>query len=325
VGRGGAGGAQSDHLDHASTVHGTDRVGSGLSLASLVAEYRALRASVLRLWRQSVPNPDTDNLDDVTRFNEAIDQSLALAVQSFTHRIEESRKLFLAILGHDLRSPLAAITLSAKLAAMSLENPSMRDELADCIAQIAASAKATSDLVSDLIDFTGTSMGVRPSLNLESASFKTLCDEVTREVQASYPNREISCSSVGDPNGTWDGHRLRQVISNLLSNALQHGRPDEPVDLAVDGTDANTVLFSVHNDGEPIPAHLLPNIFNPLVRGPTSVQHRPTPGSIGLGLYIVKEIAAAHGGTASLTSTKESGTVVTIRLPRHAGAASSAR
>ncbi len=116
AGRGG-GGAESDRLDHASQVHGAGRVGSGLTLPAVVAEYRALRASVLRLWQASNPAPDGHDLDDVTRFNEAIDQSLALAVDSYTRRLDTARRMFLGILGHDLRNPLAAITLTAKVAA----------------------------------------------------------------------------------------------------------------------------------------------------------------------------------------------------------------
>jgi len=130
-----AGGSESDRLDHASQVHGAARVGSGLALPAVVAEYRALRASVLRLWREGKPEPDAHDLDDITRFNEAIDQSLALAVSAFTRRVDSARKMFLAILGHDLRNPLSAVTLSAKLALAS-EPP----ELQTLLTQIITSA-----------------------------------------------------------------------------------------------------------------------------------------------------------------------------------------
>lgn len=122
----------------------------------------------------------------------------------------------------------------------------------------------------------------------------------------------------GDLAGTWDAHRLRQLIANLLGNALQHGPPDGPVELAADGSAADAVVLTVHNAGEPIPADVLPTIFDPLVRGPVTIQQRRTPGSIGLGLYIVREIATAHGGTADITSTATAGTTATVRLPRHA-------
>jgi signal transduction histidine kinase len=316
AGRGGAGGAESDRLDDASTVHGADRVGSGMPLESVVAEYRALRASVLRLWRAGTPDPDPRDLEDVTRFNEAVDQSLARAVDSFGKRVDESRRLFLAVLGHDLRNPLAAITLSAKLARVGLSDPSARDQLPDRLTQIIDSAKAAGLLLKDLIDFTGSSMGVRLPLAPGPASLQTICDEVCRETHAAFPGRQVGWACVGNLDGVWDAHRLRQAISNLLSNAFQHGDADEPVKLLADGTAADTVVLTVRNGGPPIPADVLANIFDPLVRGPTRVEHRRRPGSIGLGLYIVREVATAHGGTASLASAEGSGTTATLRLPR---------
>src|SRR6185369_2130370 len=101
-GHGGVGGADSDRLDDASSVHGVGRVGSGFNVNEVVSEYRALRASVLQLWRESAPAPDLSDLDDITRFNETIDQSLAKAVAGYAHRVDQSRRMFLAILSHDL-------------------------------------------------------------------------------------------------------------------------------------------------------------------------------------------------------------------------------
>jgi signal transduction histidine kinase len=319
MGRGGSGPAgttpQSDRLDHASQVHGAARVGSGLALPAVVAEYRALRASVLRLWRASRPDPDGHDLDDLTRFNEAIDQSLALAVDSFTHRVDAARKMFLGILGHDLRNPLSAITLTATVATADAGD---RPELRQQLAQIVESATAIAELVTDLLDFTSSAMGVQLPLAPARADLHVLCDEVARETRAAHPGRTVRLQVRGDLAGTWDPHRLRQLVANLLGNALQHGSPTGPVDLAADGTDADAVVITVHNAGEAIPADVLPTIFDPLVRAPTAIQRRRTPGSIGLGLYIVREIAAAHGGTAELTSTAAGGTTATVGLPRHA-------
>jgi hypothetical protein len=315
-------GAHSDHsdrLDHASQVHGAARVGSGLALPAVVAEYRALRASTLRLWRKSDPRPDAHDLDDITRFNEAIDQSLALAVSSFMGRIDTARRMFLGILGHDLRNPLAAITLTAKLAKAA---PADSPELPRQLAQIVESANAISGLVTDLIDFANSALGVHVPLAPARADLHVLCEEVIREVRAARPAGSVRLRVRGDLAGTWDAHRLRQLIANLLGNAFQHGSPTDPVHLTADGTDLDAVVITVHNCGEPIPADLLPTIFDPLTRGrPSSIQQRHNPGSIGLGLYIVREIATAHGGSAELTSTAAAGTTVTIRLPRHAARA----
>jgi signal transduction histidine kinase len=146
-----------------------------------------------------------------------------------------------------------------------------------------------------------------------------LCDGVFRETRAAHPGRTIHRDTRGGNfAGTWDAHRVRQLVANLLRNAVQHGSPTEPVTLTLDGTSGDAVVLSVHNLGPPIPADVLPMIFDPLVRAPTTVQARRAPGSVGLGLYIVREIAAAHGGTANLTSTPDAGTTATVRLPRHA-------
>lgn len=311
----GIGGSESERLDHASQLHGAARVGSGMVLVAVVSEYRALRASVLRLWRGSKPEPDAHDLDDLTRFNEAIDQSLALAVEAFTRRIDGSRKMFLGILGHDLRNPLSAITLTARVAKAALPQTS---ELPGQLSQIIDSAQAIADLIADLIDFTSSTLGVRLPVTPAAADLHVICEEVVREMRAAHARRSIHMSVNGDLAGTWDAHRLRQMIANLLGNALQHGSPTDPVHLTADGTDPRTVVISVHNTGKPIAADVLPMIFDPLVRAPASVQHRRTPGSIGLGLYIVREIATAHGGTAEITSTAAQGTTATVRLPRQA-------
>jgi hypothetical protein len=306
--------AHSDRLDNASEVHGAGRVGSGLALPAVVAEYRALRASVLRLWQASDPRPHLLDLTDLIRFNEAIDQSLDLAVSSFTRRVDTARKLFLGILGHDLRNPLTAITVTTRVAMMS---PPDSAGLKEQLAQILASATSVSDLVTDLVDFASSTMGVGLPLAPARTDLHLVCVDAARECRAVHPDRSVRLSVRGDLNGTWDSHRLRQAIVNLLANAHQHGAPMSPVDLSADGTDPEAVLISVFNKGEPIPPAVLPTIFDPLVRGPTSVQQRRTPGSIGLGLYIVREIATAHGGSAELTSDA-GGTTATIRLPRHA-------
>ena len=153
-----------------------------------------------------------------------------------------------------------------------------------------------------------------------------LCHEVIESFRTSHPSRELRFRSDGDVNGMWDAGRIRQVVSNLMGNAIQHGSPDGPIDLSVtskrtasEGSDLqeSTVVVSVHNDGAPIPQDLLPTIFDPLKRyaTPESILQR-NPGSIGLGLYIVREIVVAKGGTVKVTSTAEKGTTFTVCIPR---------
>lgn len=317
AGRGGAGGPESDRLDHASTLHGLARVGSGFNIIEVASEYRALRASVLRLWRASGPRPDLHDLDDVTRFNESMDQSLALALRSYTKRVDQSRRMFLAILSHDLRHPLTCIRMAAHLVSPAAgADPTS----AHALAQIETNAEAITRLINDLIDFASTGLGSAMPLKRSRVDLAKLCAEVVDTARTIHPGRTVTLRTEGDLTGEWDAARLRQVVSNLLGNAFQHGSKQGAVDLAAVGEGA-TLRLSVHNEGTPIPPDMLATIFDPLVRvaAEGSQAARPT-GSVGLGLYIVREIVLAHGGMVDVASTAEAGTTFTVRLPRSAAA-----
>ncbi len=309
----GDGGARSSRLDGASAVHGVGRVESGFDLMEVVSEYRALRASVIRLWRKSNHAPDQRDLDDLTRFNESIDQSLTKAVGSYTHRVDQSRQMFLAILGHDLRNPLNSIMMSADLVSVTAkENP----ECSEAASRITASVEAITQLVSDLLDFAGTGLGAAMPLTPAAMNLNTLCRGVFEELRAGNRHCTFNYTHDGDLDGEWDASRLRQVLSNLLGNAVQHGGSPCGVDLSAKGEDGQVVI-AVHNGGSPISADVLPTIFDPLVRGPAQDQQKQRrPGSIGLGLYIAREIVLAHGGRIDVTSSRDAGTVFTVRLPR---------
>jgi signal transduction histidine kinase len=312
-GHGGAGGATSNRMDNASSVHGVGRVGSGFNLNEVVSEYRALRASALRLWRQSAPSRHDEDLSDITRFNEAIDQSLAAAVASYTHRIDQSRRMFLAILSHDLRNPLSCISMSVQLAS---SRSKIGPESSEALSQIETSVQAISRLVQDLLDFAATGLGATMPLVMAPVNLELLGHEVLDEQKGSHPNRSLRFDARGDLTCSCDGTRLRQVISNLLGNALEHGARDGEVELSIlsEGPD---FVIAVRNQGPPIASDLLPTIFDPLVRDTSpDAQQRRRLGSVGLGLYIAREIVTAHGGTIDVASSAESGTVFTVRLPR---------
>jgi signal transduction histidine kinase len=312
-------GADSARVDGASDVHAVGRVRSGFDLLAVVAEYRALRASVVRLWRASGPSPDLRDLEDLTRFNESIDQSLTEAIRSYTHRVDRSRQMFLAILGHDLRNPLHSIMMAAD--ALGAE-AGPGTESSQMTSRISASVHAMARMIGDLSDFTGTGLGAALSVEPKPMDLKPLCQEVVDEMRSAFPARALRFQAHGaDLSGEWDAARLRQVVSNLLGNAFQHGGDGTPIDvtLSAHGSD---VQIAVRNEGPPIPRNAMATIFDPLVRGdsaPESRKHR-RPGSIGLGLYIAREVAVAHGGTIGVASSAEAGTVFTVTLPRHPGA-----
>lgn len=313
-GRGGAGGEGSERLDHASKIHGVERVGSGFDIMEVVAEYRALRATVLRLWRQSRPQPNLSDISDITRFNESIDQSLAEAVGSYTHRVEQSRSMFLAILSHDLRNPLNSIRGAAQLASSRTANGDLAS--AKALSMIERNTETITRLTNDLIDFASTGLGSAMPITCSSFDLEDLGRSVFEEFCFAHPQRLLRFQSDGDLTGDWDAARLRQVIANLMGNALQHGATEGPVELSLAGEES-TVVLSVHNAGPPIPAEMLSTIFDPLRRYANSESKAQQSASgIGLGLYIAQEVVVAHGGTIGVDSTAEAGTTFTVRLPR---------
>lgn len=302
-------------LNGASELHAIGRLGSGFGLLEVVAEYRALRASVLRQWHdRGFPSHEND-VDDVTRFNESIDQSLAKAVSSYTKRVDQSRDLFLAILSHDLRNPLNSIAMSASLLP-HLVPPAT--EVIDVVSQISSNAGVMAKMISDLLDYTRTRLGAGMPVSPTMMDLSALCQELYNEFRTAHPNRQICFQSEGELLGNWDSDRLRQAISNLVGNAIQHSPENASVELKASGVSADA-LVTVCNGGPPIPPGELAKIFDPLVRG-SSAEHPKTnrPGSIGLGLYIARAIAESHGGTINVTSSKEAGTAFTMRLPRDA-------
>lgn len=300
-------------LDGASKEHATGRATSGFSLPALVAEYRALRASVIRLWSESGHSPDSRDLLDLTRFHESIDQSLAEAVRGFTAQVERTRQMFLAILGHDLRNPLNAIMLSAQLLK---EIGGASSISTDAIRQIGDSGDAMARMLNDFLDFAGAQLGKPMPVTRGPADIQAVCTDVISELSSANPSRVFRLRVTGDPAGNWDSARLRQLLSNLLGNAVQHGGATSPIDVEVDG-EASRVILTVISQGAPIPAEILPRIFEPMVRGysPDERISRPT-GSMGLGLYIAREVVTAHGGQIDVKSSAEEGTVFTVRLPR---------
>lgn len=309
-GRGG-GGTESLALDRASSVHALDRLGSGFNLTEVVSEYRALRASVLRLWGESVRTADEDDLQEFIRFNESMDQSLAEAVKSYTQRVDESRELFLATLGHDLRNPLNAIVVSSALLAGSGQ---LDEENTGIASQMSGFAKVMTGMIDDLLDFTRTRLGAGMPVSPTRTDLQNLCRDILAEFRAAHPHRTLRFESSGDTSGEWDGARLRQVVSNLVANAIQYGRDATPVEVSARGEESD-VLVAVKNQGRPVSPSALPTVFDPFVRAPErATEHRP---GVGLGLYIARQIVIAHGGAIEVTSDETTGTVFTVRLPRH--------
>ena len=292
-------------------LHADGRLHHGFTLVQVLAEFRALRASVLRLYEVS----GEADLTGVRRFNEAIDEALTESVTRYSAQTDLYRDQFVGILSHDLRSPLGAITAGAALLAHAAVADQRQARVA---ARILNSAQRMERMIADLLDLTRTRLGGAIPLNPVSTDLHRVCKEVVMEVQASHPDAVVRFESRGDVTGTWDGDRLAQVVSNLVGNAIEHGGKT-PVTLIAAAAGERARLM-VHNDGDPIPLDAQATIFEPLTRG-TSNGAR----NIGLGLFIARAIVVAHGGEIRVSSTAESGTTFEVSLPRARAGGSSFR
>ena len=301
--------------DTAANAHGTDRAATGFSPTDVVSEFRALRASVLRLWSETRDDFTREHLEEVTRFNEAIDQMLVESMTRYGLDVDHSKDLFLGVLGHDLRNPLGAIMMSATVM-MTQEGPDWPH--LKTAARILNAGTRMDGLIGDLVDFTRSRLGSGIPVTRTPGDLRMICQQTVDEMLAFHPGTAITFKASGDLEGDWDTSRIAQALSNLLGNAVQHGTDRSPIDVSLRGLTAGVVL-SVHNQGKRIPHASLGDIFNPFKQLEPANAKASAGRSIGLGLYIVQAIVKAHGGTIEVESTTEAGTTFTLRLPRHAG------
>lgn len=306
-------GSQRAETGTAAAIHGAQRQTEGFDLRQIFAEYRALRASVLRLWNEQSEDIHPNALYQMTRFNEAIDQALAESVGRYSEEISKSRDTFLAILGHDLRSPLQAIAVSA--AAMSL--PGINDDLrAKAVTRVRASAQAMSQMIADLLEFTRTRLGKRIPVEPKPFDVAEIVRASVAEVEAGNPQRSFRIETGDDLIAFVDPPRMQQVVTNLLANAVRHGYPGTAVHLIARKHD-EAVVLEVKNKGLKIPADSLQVIFDPLVQLDESAQKQGARRStnLGLGLFIAREIVSGHRGSMQAASSDEE-TVFTVEIPR---------
>jgi signal transduction histidine kinase len=304
-----------DAPDTAAAAHGADRQLSGFTLPQLTAEYRALRASVLRLWMPETIALTKESAAQIACFHEGIDQALQESAIEFAKKNDRARDTFLAILGHDLRSPLATITMAGKFLTSEGEGTERTVQIG---ARVRRSAAAMTTMVNDLLEYARTELGGKIPVSQSRGDLRTICQAAVDEATVAHPDCDFKLSFEGVTTGDFDASRLSQVFSNLLNNAAQYRSDGTPVALHVKG-DQNQWAISVTNFGRTISAEGQRVMFNPLVQlTVSSDQKGPASTSIGLGLFIAREIAIAHGGSISLESNDQNGTVFTVRLPRAA-------
>jgi len=295
-----------------SRIHARQRERQGFQVEQMVAEYRALRATVLRLWSAASSSVQVEDLEDVTRFNEAVDQAIAESLQVFVAEVDKARDLFLGMLGHDLRGPLSTI---ANCATMDLRT---RPDDSPRAAVILRSVTQMKALLDDLVEYTRHRLGSGLAIDPANLQLDQFARDTLDEIAAISSGRVLNLEVEGDMEGEWDARRLHQALSNLVFNALKYGLPSAPIRISLNGTHADEVVVAVENAGKPIPRRVLPTIFDPLSRAAADdgdVDSQVAGANLGLGLYVVREIANAHGGSVDVTSD-DSATRFELKLPR---------
>lgn len=304
--------APRDDGDAAAEIHADARLVSGFSMDQMVSEYRALRASVLLLWSEEIKAGVALDLEDMMRFNEAIDAMLADSVARYSQSVTEANNLFLGILAHDLRTPISAIGLGAEI---MLRSEDLGNRHTKISSRIFNSARRAGKIVENLLDFTRAHTSAGLAVKPEQADLKDVCESIVEEVRIHHPDRTIVFEAQGQFAGAFDPTRIEQAICNLVENAVVHGAADSVVTVTLRLENAHA-LIGVHNDGAPIEPRHLPYIFDPMTRySQHATDERGQSSGLGLGLYIAQQIVTAHRGTIQVASAPDQGTTFTVRLP----------
>lgn len=279
----------------AAEIHGRMRAESGLSVGQVVAEFRVLRSVVSRMWNDSADH-DADTRADMIRFNEAIDQAIAESVSFHSAEVQRWRNMLLAVIGHDLRNPLQSVISVSDLLAYRLGDT----EYAPHVATITSAAEQLTELLNWLLDYSTAQLGRPMPVSRKPTNLATAFNAELDLVRSAHPAVSFDLRLNGDLTGEFDQNRVREALSNLLSNAVQYRGP--ATDIRIIATDrGEQVRLEVRNRGTPIPADAAHRIFEPLRRADKG--HRAdTQRNLGIGLFIVREVARAHGGGVGVDS-----------------------
>lgn len=276
-------------------------------------EFRLQRADGTYRWHLGRANAERDASGKLLRWfgtNTDIHEAKT-ALAEIKSRAEYEQRI-IGIVSHDLRNPLSAISLGASMLAMQPLAPAAEKTLV----RVRRSADRATRLIADLLDFAKARIGTTIPINPRPTSLREIVEQVVDEFETIAPSRIVRVGHADDESGVWDADRIAQVISNLVGNALQHGTPSKPitVESRIEGEHA---VLDVCNEGPSIPDEELAHLFEPFKRGS---QAGAAHGSMGLGLYIAREVVTAHGGSITVASHPGRGTCFTVRLPRFAAA-----
>jgi phosphoserine phosphatase RsbU/P len=238
------------------------------------------------------------------------DQAALALEKTRLDEVAQFRERLMGIVGHDLKNPVGAIRMATD---MMLRSNGLDERQAKLTRHIANSAARMAEMISQLLDFAQSRLGGGIPIKPELVRAEDFCRQAIEELELAHPSGKLSLESQSHASGLWDRGRLMQVVSNLVSNAIQHGDADEAVVIRT-FDDGMACVIEVHNQGPPIPENMLPHVFDPFRQGRES-ELRPAT-NLGLGLFIAQQIVAAHHGSITVSSSSEAGTTFTVRLPR---------
>lgn len=297
-------------------THAMTRLGAGFTMDQMVSEYRALRSSVLRLWLANGFAGEPYQIHDMIRFNEAIDQALAESIAAYGEAVENTRKTMLAVLGHDLRSPLGAAMMAGGLLRKA---DYLRDREIKLSDQVFSSVRRASSMVNDLLDLARINLGTGIPIQAENTELNPVCLSIVEEIRTAFPEAKIECDHQETIAGNFDASRMAQVFANIIGNAVKHGDFEQPIRVQL-SRHGNNAVFTVQNFGEVIPACAMPDLFSSGGRHSAyaATENGPSSG-LGLGLFIASKIVAGHGGRIEAESSADNGTTFSVSVPIKSG------
>jgi signal transduction histidine kinase len=287
--------------------HGKQRLRIGFDLTTVVREYGILRNAILDVADEAGL---TLSLSEFRRLGDSLTVGITDAVVEYSKMRHRLFEMFASVLSRDLKNPLQAISTGSSM--LMRQSALAADVIARLAGQVANSAGRIHRLVDQLVDLSRVGLGGGFALDRQWVDLRDICAGVVEELRAGHPDRDIQLEVDGACSGEWDRERITQVLSNLALNALNHGSEGQPVTIRVGGQ-SQSVIVSVHNLGNPIPHDDFTTLFDPFRQQPAAPG-----GSLGLGLYIVREIVREHGGTLSVESSAADGTTFRLELPKNA-------
>ena len=296
--------------DSAAETHADLRFTGGFDTVEMVSEFRALRASVIKLWRSAWGEPD-EIIPDLLRFNEAVDQVMTESLSRYTEKLNHAGALLVGTLVHDFQKSLTIVSDSAE----ALTDGRLDDRQTQLVSQIGAGTSHVNLMVSELIDAVRIRIGEGVPISIAPMNMAAAVNDAVKDVAVAHPDWKIAVETPEDLEADGDFARIREMISSLIDSAVQHGSRASEIQVAAK-LDNSEVVLSVHSAAA-ISPDIVATLFDSLThrRDENAAQSGDT--RLDLELFIAKGVVTAHGGKLSIISNEEQGTTFIVQLPQH--------